>query len=96
MIGLNNGENNTKEIHEHGHYKALFAQRSISIPLLHQGRRQYRQLTNTLYEDNPYFHSEPYGYLMSDDVKYFNKIIIKNNFLKLYKTNREKLFFKKK
>ncbi len=62
--------------HEHGHYKALLAQRSISIPILQQGRRQYRQLTNTLYEENPYFHPEPYGYLFSDDVNNILNLIL--------------------
>jgi len=68
LIGLNNGDHNVIVNHEHGHYKAILAQRSLAIPLFHQGRRQYRNLTGTLYEENPYFHPEPYGYLFSDDV----------------------------
>lgn len=40
----------------------------IAIPLLTRNRRNYRRLENVPNEENPYFHPEPYGYLVHDDV----------------------------
>lgn len=71
LIGLNEGDSSVREVHIHGHHKAILAQPSIAIPLIHQGRRQYRGLTNVLNEENPYYHPEPYGYLFHDDVNFF-------------------------
>ena len=41
----------------------------IAFPLLTRNRRNFKTLQNVSNEENPYFHSEPYGYLFADDVK---------------------------
>ena len=79
LIGLNSGDSNKHDIHIHGHHKALFAQRSLTIPLIHQSRRPFRNaMSGVPQEENPYLHPEPYGYLFHDDVRIFHlqKIIL--------------------
>lgn len=53
-----------------GEAKAYNAITPIAFPLLTRNRRNFRKLENVPNEDNNYFHSEPYGYLIGDDVIY--------------------------
>jgi hypothetical protein len=50
--------------------KAMNEITPISIPLITRSRVYFKDLADVSYEENPYFHPEPYGYLISDDVKY--------------------------
>lgn len=52
-----------------GQMKARNAVTPIPIPVITRNKVFYRDLANVPYEENPYFHPEPYGYLVSDDVK---------------------------
>jgi hypothetical protein len=54
-----------------GELKAQNQITSISIPLITRSRIYFKDLSNVTYEENPYFHPEPYGYLTSDDVIIF-------------------------
>lgn len=68
---------NTKiRLHYEGEWKAHNAITPIAIPFFTQSRKKFKRLANVPDEDNPYFHSEPYGYLFSDDVSSF-KLIVK-------------------
>jgi hypothetical protein len=58
--------------HTEGDMKAHNAVTPIAIPFITRHRKRFRTLGNVSYEDNPYFHSEPYGYLIADDVIYIN------------------------
>ena len=59
--------------HEHyhieGEHKAFGAISPIPVLFATRQRRRFKTLSNISYEENPYFHPEPYGYLVSDDVK---------------------------
>ncbi len=51
-----------------GNAKAKAAITPISIPFITRNRVFHQDLANVSYEENPYFHPEPYGYLINDDV----------------------------
>jgi len=71
LTGVPTSENQTSFKIE-GECKAKAEITPISIPLITRNRVYYNDLANVRLEDNPYFHSEPYGYLISDDVKKYN------------------------
>lgn len=50
-----------------GENKAFNEVTPIAFPILTRNRRNFKRLAGVRNEDNPYFHSEPYGYLISDD-----------------------------
>ena len=51
-----------------GHAKAQAEITPIPIPFFTSNRAYHNDLNNVTKENNPYFHSEPYGYLITDDV----------------------------
>lgn len=51
-----------------GGMRARNATTPIGIPLITSSKIYHRDLADVFNEDNPYFHPEPYGYLVSDDV----------------------------
>ncbi len=67
MIGV---PNNNRHVHiiaeEIG--KANKQITPITVPLITRSRVYFKDLSDVPYEENPYFHPEPYGYLVSDDV----------------------------
>jgi ABC-type Zn2+ transport system substrate-binding protein/surface adhesin len=72
-ISLTGTLHNNREVHKviEGDMKARNSVTPIPIPLISRNRVFYKDLANVSYEENTYFHPEPYGYLISDDVKYF-------------------------
>jgi hypothetical protein len=46
------------------------------MPFVSRQRRRFKTLSNISYEENPYFHPEPYGYLFADDVSSYHYIAI--------------------
>lgn len=63
-------DNNQINVTIEGDCKAQNAITPIAIPILTASRKRYRRLANVPDEENPYYHPEPYGYLVSDDVKF--------------------------
>ncbi len=51
-----------------GTTKARGAITPIYIPLVTRSRVYFKDFANVSYEENPYFHPEPYGYYITDDV----------------------------
>ena len=64
-----------------GHAKAKAEITPIPIPFFTSNRAYHNDLKNVTKEANPYFHSEPYGYLITDDVSLFIYITINNLFI---------------
>lgn len=50
-----------------GQAKARSQITPIAIPFITRNRVWHNDLANVTYEENPYFHPEPYGYLIIDD-----------------------------
>lgn len=50
-----------------GQAKARSQITPIAIPFITRNRIWHNDLANVTYEENPYFHPEPYGYLIIDD-----------------------------
>jgi hypothetical protein len=50
-----------------GQAKAKSQITPIAIPFITRNRVWHNDLANVTYDENPYFHPEPYGYLMVDD-----------------------------
>jgi hypothetical protein len=67
LIGIPPKEHNSHHAFSNER-KAYFDTTPIYIPLITRNRQKFRDMQSVQYEDNPYFHSEPYGYLTSDDV----------------------------
>jgi|LauGreDrversion4_2_1035121.scaffolds.fasta_scaffold262551_1 ABC-type Zn2+ transport system substrate-binding protein/surface adhesin len=70
LIGLPSNDK-YKELLIEGDNKAANAITPIPIPFITKNRVFHQDLANVTKEENPYFHPEPYGYLVSDDVFYF-------------------------
>jgi hypothetical protein len=68
LIGTNQKHKEIKKTFE-SNSKAVDEITPISIPLITRSRVYFKDLAGVKYEDNTYFHPEPYGYLISDDVK---------------------------
>jgi hypothetical protein len=79
LTGILNSNKNFIRIYE-GEAKARNAITPIAIPLFTRSRHNYRDLANVSLEENTYFHPEPYGYLVSDDVRFF-KFLMKFSLL---------------
>jgi hypothetical protein len=73
LTGLNSTENAAKPYVIHGYCKARKEITPIGIPLITRSRVYFNDLADVSLEDNNYFHPEPYGYLISDDVNIFIK-----------------------
>jgi hypothetical protein len=54
--------------HHEGEMKAHNAVTPIGVLFISRYRKRFKSLGNVSYEDNPYFHPEPYGYVICDDV----------------------------
>ena len=70
FISLTGVPSNMRQVNTiiEGEAKAKGAITPISIPFITKNRVFHNDLANVSYEDNPYFHPEPYGYLITDDV----------------------------
>jgi hypothetical protein len=71
LIGVPRPEKTVLNVYE-GEAKAKSQITPLSIPLITRNRVFHNDLANVSYEENPYFHPEPYGYLIVDDVCILN------------------------
>lgn len=67
LSGLKADQVSTSKVQE-GAYKALYKKNPLAWD-------NYHKLANVENEKNPYFHTEPYGYDLGDDVKIYNLAI---------------------